>query len=356
MRSALIVGTGAIGTSIALALRARGVVTHLRDTDASAARTAQDVGAGTTAAPNGTVDVAVLAVPPAAVATTLVALQQEGAARCYTDVAGVKALPEREIEALGCDPTSVVGGHPLVGNGRPGPLAARADLFEGYPWALVPTEATANRALNIALTLVSLCGATPVFLDAEGHDLAMARVSHAPHLISTLLASRLRDTEASALRLAGKELLDVTRGAGASPALWADLLSANAAAVADVLEAFAEDTLGAAAVLRAPGTPDAAPLLDLLRKGTQGQVALPGKYGVPPADLATVQVVMGDDLKQYARFFGDMAAGGVAVADIVIDRSAHQGTARMSLTVSAANKPVLVSRLRRLNWHVQGGQ
>ncbi|MEU0009338.1 prephenate dehydrogenase [Streptomyces sp. NPDC006314] len=349
MRSALIVGTGAIGTSIALALRAGGVVTHLRDTDADAARTAEKVGAGTTAAPAGPVDVAVLAVPPAAVATALVALQREGAAGCYTDVAGVKALPEREIEALGCDPTSVVGGHPLVGNPRPGPLAANPDLFDGHPWALVPTERTANRSLNIALELVSLCGATPVLLDAERHDRAMALVSHVPHLISALLAGRLRDTEASALRLAGQELRDVTRGAAACPEVWADLLSANAATVADVLETLAEDALGAAAVLRARGAQGADPLLDLLRKGAQGQTTVPGKYGVPAASLATVEVVVSDDAKEYAQLFGDVADAGVSLHDVAVERSAHRGTARVSLTVSVANEPVLVSRLRLLN-------
>ncbi|MFE9475842.1 prephenate dehydrogenase [Streptomyces griseofuscus] len=355
MRSALIVGTGAIGTSIALALRAGGVVTHLRDTDATAARTAEEVGAGITAAPAGPVDVAVLAVPPAAVATALAALQREGIARCYTDVAGVKALPEREIEALGCDPTSVAGGHPLVGNGRPGPLAAKPDLFDGCPWALVPTERTADRSLNIVLELVSLCGATPVLLDAERHDRAMALVSHVPHLASVLLGGRLRDAEASALRLAGQELRDVTRGASASPELWAELLSANAAAVADLLEVFAEDARGTAAVLRTPGVPAATALLDLPRRGAQGQTVVPGKYGVPAASLAAVEVVVGDDPKEYAQLLGDVAKTGVSIDDIAIERSAHRGTARISLTVPVAGEPVLVSKLRLRNWPVRGG-
>ncbi|MGP4001158.1 prephenate dehydrogenase [Streptomyces sp. 8N706] len=353
MRSALIVGTGAIGTSIAMALRARGVATYLRDTDHGAARTAERVGAGTTAAPPGPVDLAVLAVPPATVATALVALQREDAAQCYTDVAGVKALVERECEALGCEPTSVVGGHPLAGDGRQGPLAAKADLFEGRPWVLVPTEHTATTALNTVLAMVALCGATPVFLDAQRHDRAMALVSHAPHFLASLLAGRLRDTGASVLRLAGQELRDVTRGAAASPELWTDLLSTNAPAVADVLEAFAEDAIGAAAVLRARDAPTTAPLLALLRKGAEGQVTVPGKYGVPAAALATVEVVVDDEPKQYAQLFGDLAAAGVAVDDVAIERSAHRGTARMSLTVSATGAPVLVAELNMRNWHVE---
>src|SRR5581483_3044274 len=90
----LIVGTGLIGTSVALALRERGADVSLADRDAAALRLATELGAGEPlrdgAAP---ADVAVLAVPPAAVAATLLDAQKRGLARVYTDVASVKVRP-----------------------------------------------------------------------------------------------------------------------------------------------------------------------------------------------------------------------------------------------------------------------
>ena len=44
LRSAVVIGTGLIGTSIALALRERGVTVWLADHDAASARLAADIG------------------------------------------------------------------------------------------------------------------------------------------------------------------------------------------------------------------------------------------------------------------------------------------------------------------------
>jgi prephenate dehydrogenase len=67
-----VIGTGLIGTSIALALREHGSTVWLTDSDPAAARLAADLGAGELLpdAPNDPADVAVIAVPPAAVAAT----------------------------------------------------------------------------------------------------------------------------------------------------------------------------------------------------------------------------------------------------------------------------------------------
>lgn len=71
--SVVVVGTGLIGTSIALALAERGVRVWLADSDPAAVRLAADLGAGQPlpgdsmpagSVPGGPADVAVLAVPP----------------------------------------------------------------------------------------------------------------------------------------------------------------------------------------------------------------------------------------------------------------------------------------------------
>ncbi|MGW4256959.1 prephenate dehydrogenase, partial [Streptomyces californicus] len=51
MRTALVIGTGLVGTSAALALAGRGVHVHLADHDPGSARTAAALGAGTDEAP-----------------------------------------------------------------------------------------------------------------------------------------------------------------------------------------------------------------------------------------------------------------------------------------------------------------
>jgi prephenate dehydrogenase len=168
-----VIGTGLIGTSVALALREQGVSVWLADTDPEAARLAVNLGAGEPLPETATADVAVIAVPPSAVAATLAAAQARGSkglASCYTDVASVKQLPVTQARALGCDMTSYVPSHPLAGREKHGPAAARADLFLGRTWALCPAPESSEQAVATITTLVRACGAVPVRTDAAAHD------------------------------------------------------------------------------------------------------------------------------------------------------------------------------------------
>ena len=76
----LIVGTGLIGTSIALALREAGVVVHLLDRNGAAAKLAAALGAGTADAPSESADLAVLAVPPSSVGSSAATVLDSGLA------------------------------------------------------------------------------------------------------------------------------------------------------------------------------------------------------------------------------------------------------------------------------------
>lgn len=285
MRTALVIGTGLIGTSAALALASRGVVVHLTDHDPEQARTAAALGAGTDEAPDGPVDLAIVAAPPALVAGVLADAMRRGVARGYLDVASVKGGPRRELESLGLDPSVMsryIGSHPMSGREKSGPLAATGDLFEGRPWVLTPTRDTDTEVLNLALELVSHCRAVPVVMDADAHDRAVALVSHMPHLVSSMVAARLENAEEAAVRLCGQGIRDVTRIAASDPRMWIDILSANPGPVADLLTDVAGDLEETVRALRSLQSADdgkrregAGGIEDVLRRGTRGRSASP---------------------------------------------------------------------------------
>ncbi|MFD0817251.1 prephenate dehydrogenase/arogenate dehydrogenase family protein, partial [Micromonospora zhanjiangensis] len=205
------IGTGLVGTSVALAARRAGVTVFLADRDATAVRVAESLGAGLTGTPGRPVDLALIAVPPAQVGTVLRDAQRRRSAHSYTDVAGVKGGPERDVLRLAPDPAAYVGGHPMAGRERSGPLAATADLFSGRTWVLTPSERTGAEALRNAGTLAELCGAVPVRLDSREHDALVAVTSHVPHLMASLTAARLRDAPTGTETLVGQGVRDVTR-------------------------------------------------------------------------------------------------------------------------------------------------
>jgi prephenate dehydrogenase len=349
-----VIGTGLIGTSIALALREHGSSVWLADEDQAAARLAADLGAGDLLpeTPDGRCDVAVIAVPPAAVAATLAAAQARGLARCYTDVASVKQLPVAQARARGCDMTGYVPGHPLAGREKHGPAAARADLFLGRTWALCPAPETSEEATALVMALVRECGAVPVRTEAAAHDRWVGLISHAPHLVAAAMAARLEAAPPEALDLAGQGLRDVTRIAAGDTGLWTQILSANAAPVAEVLAAVAADLAEAARVLA--GQEDLKPVAALLDRGQAGVARIPGKHGGAPREFIAVQVVIPDRPGELARLFQATGEAGVNIEDVRIEHSPGLPVGVAELSVRPAEAARLLDALERGGWPVRG--
>ncbi|MEU6668967.1 prephenate dehydrogenase [Streptomyces sp. NPDC046727] len=357
MRTALVIGTGLIGTSAALALAQRGVTVHLADHDPEQARTAAALGAGSDRTPDGPVDLAIVAAPPAHVARVVGDAMRRGVARGYLDVASVKGGPRRELESLGLDLSAYIGTHPMSGREKSGPLAATGDLFEGRPWVLTPTRDTDTEVLNLALELVSHCRAVPVVMDADAHDRAVALVSHMPHLVSSLVAARLEHAEESAVRLCGQGIRDVTRIAASDPRMWIDILSANPGPVADLLADVSADLDETVRALRALQSSDeternegGAGIEDVLRRGNAGQVRVPGKHGSAPRVYETVVVLIDDQPGQLARIFADADRAGVNIEDVRIEHATGQQAGLVQLMVEPKAAAALKEALRERGW------
>ena len=345
-----VIGTGLIGTSVALALREHGTGVWLADADPEAARLAANLGAGEPLPETGSADVAVIAVPPSAVAATLAAVQARGLAACYTDVASVKQLPVTQARALGCDLTSFVPGHPLAGREKHGPAAARADLFLGRTWALCPAPETSEQAIATIAALVRTCGAVPVRADAAAHDRWVALVSHAPHLVASAMAARLEAAPAEALDLAGQGLRDVTRIAAGDSGLWTQILAANAEPVAEVLAAVAADLAEAARMLTDGDPKSVATLLDI---GQAGVARIPGKHGGAPREFTAVQVVIRDQPGELTRLFDAAGRAGVNIEDVRIEHSPGLPVGVAELSVRPAEAGPLLDALEAGGWPVR---
>ena len=360
MRTAVVIGTGLVGTSAALALAGRGIKVHLVDHDPESARTAAALGAGTQEPPEGRVDLAVIAVPPAHIATVLAAAMHGGVARGYLDVASVKGGPRRELEALGIDLAPYIGTHPMAGKERSGPLAATADLFEGRPWVLTPTRDTDTEVLNLALELVALCRAVPVVMDADAHDRAVALVSHTPQLISAMVAARREEAAETAVRLCGLGIRDVTRIAASDPRMWVEILSANPGPVADVLAGVAADLEETVQALRGLQSADedkrregTEGIQDVLRRGNAGRVRVPGKHGAAPSAYEIVAVLISDRPGELAGIFADAGRAGVNIEDVRIEHATGQQAGLVQLMVEPSAAPALSAALRERGWSIR---
>jgi prephenate dehydrogenase len=349
-----IVGAGLLGASIGLALSARGVDVALADSSPTGLALAIDYGAGRAATETDDPQLVVVAVPPDVTARVVAAELAAHPRALVTDVASVKAAPLAELIAVGADVSRYIGSHPMAGRERSGAIAARADLFLGSPWVIAGHDGITYRRAAAVEALALDLGAVPVEMTVDEHDRDVALISHVPQLVSTLLARRLNDAPDSAVALAGGGLRDTTRIASSDPALWVQILGANAPAVVDVLRAYQADLAEVIGALEAPDAAGARrTLAGALAAGNTGVARVPGKHGTTTR-FATLTVLVDDRPGEIARLLTEIGAAGVNMEDLRLEHSpgAQVGLAEISVVPEAETR--LVSELEAGGWRIAG--
>ena len=251
-----VLGVGLIGGSIGLAARerigaeVRGFDPESDHLDRAGDRGAIDSGHGSIAEAVAGAEI-VFCAGPVAILPELVreALDRTGGEVAITDVGSVK----RELILAFGDEPRFIGGHPLAGAETAGVESARADLFTGARWYLTPGERTEGVIYDRVQRAVADLGARPQAIEPELHDRLMATLSHLPHVLANVLverAARAAGEGSERLPEPGPSFRDATRVAGANPAIWTDILTANWEAIADEAEAVAVELQRVAAELR----------------------------------------------------------------------------------------------------------
>src|SRR5437763_7482962 len=235
---AAIVGTGLIGGSLGLALRAQGWHVAGTDRDPGRAALALEIGAldEVSETPSSEADITFVATPVGAVADE--ARRALAGGGVVTDVGGVKAA----IVAAVANP-GFVGGHPMAGSEQEGVEGADGSLFEGATWVLTPTDDTDAGAYAMVRSAVSSIGADVVALRPEDHDVLVALVSHVPHLTAAALmrlAATGAEEHAALLRLAAGGFRDMTRVAAGHPGIWPDICVENRDAILGGIDGLQE--------------------------------------------------------------------------------------------------------------------
>lgn len=343
-----VIGTGLLGTSIALACRQAGLEVLLTDASAEHVRTATGLGAGRPRVPADRPQLIVVAVPPAFLGRVIGDALAADPDAIVTDVGSVKGAPLAEVAVLpGAE--RYVGGHPMAGSERSGPLAASAALFDGRPWAVTPHAGTRPDAVALVEELARLCSAVPVRMAPDEHDRAVARTSHVPHLMAVLVAGRLAGAPTEHLALSGQGVRDVTRVAGGDPELYSQIVTGNAAAVVDLL---GEVRGQLDQLIDALSAGDTGTLAGLLLRGQRGTREIPGKHGGPVSPMVPVFVEVADEPGGLARLFSDAGASEVNIEDVRIEHEMGRPAGVVELVVAEQCAEQLRTALESRGWVV----
>jgi prephenate dehydrogenase len=327
-RRAVVVGTGLIGSSIGLALRAQGWHVTGRDSQSARIAAALDLGAIDVAGDDDAAELTFVATPVQVVADE-VARALATTRGLVTDVGSVKApmLP------LMADPR-YVGGHPMAGSEQDGPGGARADLFVGATWVLTPVPGTDDDAFAAVRAVVSSFGAEVVALPPAAHDQMVAVVSHVPHLAAATLmalADGRAEQHRALLRLAAGGFRDMTRVASGHPAIWPDICAENRDAIVEELDRFIDELADVRDIV---GRGDRDALVERLERARAARRNLPSRVAAVE-DLVELRLTIEDEAGALARVLLLAAELDVSVADVEIAHSVEGPSGVLVLVVEA---------------------
>src|SRR5699024_7632014 len=147
-----VIGTGLIGTSIGLALRAVGVDVSLEDQSETSVALARDLGAGRITGQAGP-GLVIVATPPVVAPTAALDSLRRWPDAVVTDVTSVKQVILADVARAGVPIERYVGSHPMAGRERSGAISGRSDLFEGRAWVLCPHPESDPRATDLVARL-----------------------------------------------------------------------------------------------------------------------------------------------------------------------------------------------------------
>ena len=332
MKSAAIIGTGLIGTSIGLGLQAKGWEVIGWDHNPKALQAALERGGLTQAATSEAAalaqhrDIVVLACPPAAVE----AIVARGEIPWLTiDACGAKTsiVEASQLEHF-------VGSHPMAGREVSGPEAATESLFNGATWVIATDHADAEEIATVEAIVAEL-GARPVQMTAADHDAAVAAISHLPQLIAASLVGLAGD-HPEAMNLAAGSFRDLTRVAGSDPALWLDVLAANRDHVLASLREMQGRLAAAGELLEAGDVPGLADLLHTSR-GVRRSLT---------ARATAVRIALADRPGELAKVGEALSAAKADVRDIQLRHAPYGGGGVLTISVRPGDATALTDAIR----------
>lgn len=365
----LIIGSGLLGASIGLGLRAAGCEdVYVQDISPTAEAVAQDIGAGTSFSSLPEEEraafapqlVVVAAPPDVAGIVCAQALRMYGPrpetgypGATVTDVASVKVRPLTDVLASGADASRYVGSHPMAGREKSGPVAARGELFQARPWIICEHDSVRPECVRLVRSVAVELGAIVTSLSVEEHDQTVALISHVPQAMSSLLASRLQDTPLYALSLAGQGLRDTVRIAASDPTLWVQIFAANAEPIVQTLYGVRDDLNRLISTLEDPAASGARlDLAQLMSEGNAGVARIPGKHGTAPAAFATMTVLVDDTPGTLARLLAEIGELGANIEDLRLEHSTGAPVGMAEISVNPSILESLVRDLSARGWRV----
>ncbi|MDG1778062.1 MAG: prephenate dehydrogenase [Flavobacteriaceae bacterium] len=249
MKNVYIIGTGLIGGSFALNLKAINPDVIIHGIDNNNEHLSEALALGlidqkATLKHIVNADLVVLAIPVNATLELLPAvldlLPSQG---IVIDMGSTKAAI---CQAVDTHPnrSRFLANHPIAGTEFSGPKAAHQSLFFNKTNIICDLEKTNEKAAKAMIEVFEAMGMNIRYMDATEHDKHIAYVSHLSHISSFMLGKTVIDkekNERNIFDMAGSGFESTVRLAKSSPEMWAPIFEQNKANVIETLNEYIQN-------------------------------------------------------------------------------------------------------------------
>lgn len=146
-----------------------------------------------------------------------------------TDVGSVKGYVEKLAKNKLTYSNKFIPAHPIAGRETSGPQSASASLFHDHYLIITPTDTNKKSDVGKIKKLWQALGAKVEIMSVTTHDEICAGISHLPHLLSMALVHYLlnKPNANKYLQFAAGGFRDFTRIAASDAKMWHDVFLAN---------------------------------------------------------------------------------------------------------------------------------
>ncbi len=152
-----------------------------------------------------------------------------------SDISSTKSIIVRKAMELGIP---FIGMHPMAGKEQQGYRESHEELLQGRRIILCDEKGLlSGEKGKFLVTLLESAGCRTLSMGADEHDRVIAKVSHLPQLLSTLLMTHCGDS----LSRSGPGFATFARLAGSPWLIWRDIIATNSDNIAEELDRFSEE-------------------------------------------------------------------------------------------------------------------
>jgi len=161
-----------------------------------------------------------------------------------TDVGSTKFEIIKTVESFENPNVNFIGGHPMAGSEKSGPVYAQKDLFEGKPYILIKSKCCSSNYFENFKNLIEKIGTHIIEMDAKTHDEIVSVTSHLPQVVAFYLVKTLQtfqENNPDYIKLIGSGFKDTTRIAKSDPNMWLSIFKLNKDNIINALDKFEEE-------------------------------------------------------------------------------------------------------------------